>query len=149
MAKKPGYEDAKLILKLYDLRREPEMRKARQWWLTAFWPESADDFLKVVGAMGSPENNWFRQVAGYWGIAVSFVSNGILSEKLFLQPSFSGELFFILIKSRPFLKELRERTKNPDFMLNLERAILGSKEGRAMYAKMEPRVLAARPKKSV
>ncbi|HTP68790.1 MAG TPA: hypothetical protein VMJ35_07805 [Dongiaceae bacterium] len=147
MAKKPGYDDAKLILKLYDLRREPEMRKARQWWLTTFWPESADDFLKVFSVSGTPENNWFRQVVSYWGIVASFVNNGVLNEKLFLQPSFSGELFFILIKSRPFLKELRERTKNPDLMLNLERAILGSKEGRAMYAKMEPRVLAARPKK--
>jgi hypothetical protein len=147
MAKKPGYEDAKLILKLYDLRREPEMRKARQWWLTAFWPESADDFLKVFGVTGTPENNWFRQVVSYWGIVAALVKEGILNEKLFLQPSFSGELFFILAKSRPFLTELRERTKNPDLMLNLESAILGSKAGRAQYAKMEPRVLAARPKK--
>jgi hypothetical protein len=147
MAKKPGYEDAGLILKLYDLRREPEMRKARQWWLATFWPESADDFLKVIGVSGTQENNWFRQVLGYWGIVASFVDQGILNEKLFLQPSFSGELFFILAKSRQFLPELRERMKNPDLMVNLERAILGSKAGRAQYGKMEPRVLAARPKK--
>jgi hypothetical protein len=147
MAKRPGYEDAKLILQLYELRREPEMRKARQWWLITFWPESADDFMKVFGVTGTQENNWFRQVVSYWGIVAAFVVNGVLSEKLFLQPSFSGELFFILAKSRPFLKELRERTKNPELLLNLERAILGSREGRAMYAKMEPRVLAARPKK--
>jgi hypothetical protein len=146
MAKKPGYQDARLILQLYDLRREPEMRKARQWWMTTFWPESADDFLKIF-ALGSEENNWFRQVLSYWGIVTSFVLNGILSEKLFLQPSFSGELFFILAKSRPFLEELRERTKNPDLMRNLERAILGSKEGRAQYGKMEPRVHALRPKR--
>ena len=147
MPKKPSHEDAQLILKLYDLRREPEMRKARQWWLVTFWPESADDFLKVFGVSGTPENNWFRQVVSYWGIVASFVANGILNQKLFFQPSFSGELFFLLVKSRPFLAELRERTKNPDLMLNLEKAVLGSKEGRAMYAKMEPRVLAARPKK--
>lgn len=146
MPVKPDYDDARLILQLYDLRREPEMRKARQWWLTTFWPESADDFLKLF-ALGSQENNWFRQVISYWGIATSFVVNGVLSEKLFFQPAFSGELFFILIKSRPFLKELRERTKNPDLMLNLEQAILGSKQGREMFAKMEPRVQTLRPKK--
>jgi len=146
MAKKPTIEDARLILELYDLRREPEMRKARQWWLTKFWPESADDFLNVFGVSGTPENNWFRQVVSYWGIVASFVLNGVLNEMLFFQPAFSGELFFLFIKSRPFLKELRERTQNPDLMMNLERAILGSKEGRAMYAKMEPRVQAARPK---
>lgn len=147
MAKKPTYDDAKLILKLYELRREPEMRKARQWMLTTFWPESAEDFLKILGVSGTPENNWFRQVISYWGLVASFVNEGILNEQLFLQPSFSGELFFILVKARPFLKELRERTRNPELMLNVETAILGSKAGRAQFAKLEPRVLAARPKK--
>lgn len=146
MPKKPSYEDARLILKLYELRREPEMRKARQWWLTTFWPESVDDLLKIF-ELGSEQNNWFRQVVSYWGIVASFVQNGILNEKLFLQPSFSGELFFILVKMRPFLPELREQTKNPDLLLNLENAIMGSKLGRAQYAKMEPRVKALRPKK--
>ena len=36
MATKPTVEGARLILELYNLRREPEMRKARQWWLTNF-----------------------------------------------------------------------------------------------------------------
>jgi hypothetical protein len=146
MAKKPTVEDARLILELYDFRREPEMRKARQWWLTAFWPKDADEFIKVVTVMGSQENNWYRQVLSYWGIVASFVLNGVLNEKLFLQPSFSGELYFILAKVRPFLPELRDKMKNPDLMLNVEKAILGSKAGREHYAKMEPRILAARPK---
>ena len=33
MSKKASASDAELILKLYDLRREPEMRKARNWML--------------------------------------------------------------------------------------------------------------------
>jgi len=148
MAKKPTMDDARLILHLYELKREPEMRKARQWWLVTFWPNSADDYIKVARAMGTEENNWMRQVISYWGIVSSFVQNGLLNEKLFLQPSFSGEMFFILIKMRPFLNELREKTKNPDLMMNLEKAILGSKAGRAQYAKMEPRVNALRPKTS-
>lgn len=147
MAKKPTVEDARLIIELYNLRREPEMRKARQWWLVTFWPKDADEFMKVGMALGSEENNWFRQVISYWGIVTAFVLNGILNEKLFLEPSFSGELFFILAKVRSFLPELRERTKNPDLMLNVEKAILGSKAGRAQYAKLEPRVSAMRPKR--
>ena len=98
--------------------------------------------------MGTEENNWMRQVISYWGIVSSFVQNGLLNEKLFLQPAFSGEMFFILVKMRPFLNELREKTKNPDLMMNLEKAILGSKAGREQYAKMEPRVNALRPKTS-
>lgn len=46
MAKKPTMDDARLILQLYELKREPEMRKARQWWLVTFWPNSADDYIK-------------------------------------------------------------------------------------------------------
>ena len=47
MAKKATAADAEIILKLYDLRREPELRKARNWWLITFWPLTADDYLKV------------------------------------------------------------------------------------------------------
>lgn len=146
MPTKPDYDDARLILELYDLRREPEMRKARQWWLTTFWPKDVDDYMKVVVAAGTPENNWLRQVLSYWGIVAMFVNNGILNEKLFLEPSFSGELYFILAKVKPFLKDLRERTKNPHMLVNVEKAVLGSKAGREMFAQMEPRIQAMRPK---
>ena len=146
MPKKPNTDDAHLILELYNLRREPELRKARQWWLITFWPKSADDFVKVASAMGSEENNWLRQVGSYWGIATSFVLNGILSEKLFFEPAFCGELYFMFAKVRPFLKELREKAKNPDLFLMSEKAILGSKIGREHFAKTEARVAMLRPK---
>ena len=147
MPKKPTIDDAKLILKLYDLRREAELRKARQWWLITFWPKSADDFVKVATAMGSEENNWLRQVGSYWGIAVSFVLNGVVSEKLFFQVSFCGEMYFIFAKVRPFLPEIREKMKNPELFLNIEKAILGSKIAREQFAKMEGRVTAMRQQK--
>jgi len=140
MAKRPTVDEARLILELYDLRREPEMRKARQWWFTTFWPKNADDFLKVAMDFGSQENNWLRQVGSYWGIAVSFVLNGIVSEKLFFEPAFCGELYFIFAKVRPFLKEIREKTRNPDLFLLTEKAIYGSKLGRAQFEKVAPRV---------
>lgn len=146
MAKKPTAEDAQLILRLYDLRREPELRKARQWWLTTFWPNNADDFMNVGTTMGSQENNWLRQVLSYWGIAASFVVNGVLSEKLFLELAFCGELFVIFAKVKPFLKELREKTKNPALLLNVEKVILGSSLGRKQFAVFEPRVATMRPK---
>ena len=131
MAKKPTSADAQLILQLYDLRREPEMRKARHWWVANFFPDSADDFLKVARAMGTPENNWLRQVGGYWGIATSFVLQGALNEQLFLQPAFSGEMFLIYAKVHPFIKELREKMGDPEVFLNIEKVILGSKYGRS------------------
>jgi len=147
MPKKPTIEDARLILELYDLRREAEIRKARNWWLTTFWPKSAEDFIKVASAMGTEENNWLRQVGGYWSIAVSFVLNGVVSEKLFYQASFCGEMYFIFAKVRPFLPEIREKMKNPELFVNIEKAIMGSKMAREQFAKVEARVNAMRQQK--
>ena len=50
MPKKPTIDDARLILELYDLRREAEMRKARHWWVATFWPKCADDFVTMARA---------------------------------------------------------------------------------------------------
>lgn len=130
MAKKPTTSDAHLILELYDLRREAEMRKARVWWAGEFFPQSADDFIKVAWAMGTPENAWLRQVCGYWGIVTSFVNSGVLNEELFLQPGFSGELFLIYAKIHPFVKDLRKKLNDPNVFLEVEKAVTRSKWGR-------------------
>lgn len=130
MPKKPTHADAQLILKLYDLRREAEMRKARQWWLTDFWPRSVDDFMKITQAPGTPENNWFRQGASYWGMAASFVNQGVLNENLFLRPAFSGEMFFFFAKIQPFLKESREKIGDQEVFQDVEQVIKRTKWGR-------------------
>jgi hypothetical protein len=121
---KPTAADAELILKLYDLRREAELRKARHWWVVTFSPQSADDFLKVSGAFGSPENNWLRQVIGYWSIGASLVDHGALNRELFLEPSFCGEMVLIYAKVKKFLKELREKMKNDQFLAGIESLIM-------------------------
>ena len=130
MAKKATADDAGLILKLYDLRREPEMRKARNWFVTEFWPENVDDFLKVANAFPSQENSWIRQVGSYWDMAAAFVLQGALSEELFVQPGCSGEMFFVFAKIHPFLKELRQKMNNPDAWSNIEKVATGSKTAR-------------------
>ena len=140
MAKKPTVADAQLILQLYDLRREAEMRKARNWWAAEFFPQNADDFLKVAQAMGTQENNWLRQVGGYWGMVTSFVLADVLNEELFLQPGFSGELFLIYAKIHPFVKELREKLGDPEAFLNLEKAVTRTKWGRNRLQFMIKRV---------
>src|ERR1700676_246182 len=127
MPKKPTSQDARLILQLYHLRREVEMRKARHWWLADFWPRDARDYLKVENARRTKESNWLRQVVTYWGMAASFVLHDTLSQKVFLEATFYGEMFVIFAKVRPFLHELRYKTLNPDLMRNIEKVILRSK----------------------
>jgi hypothetical protein len=140
MAKKPTASDAHLILELYDLRREAEMRKARNWWVTEFFPQNADEFMKVASAVGSQENNWLRQVGGYWGMAASLVLQGVLNEDLFLQPAFSGEMFVIFAKVHPFLKELREKIGDPEMFNNIEKVITHTKWGKNRLQFMLKRV---------
>jgi len=144
MSKKPTATDAELILKLYDLRREAEMRKARNWWFVNFWPEGTDDFMKIVGAMGTQENNWLRQVAGYWSMAASLALAGTVNQELFLDPSFSGEMFFAFAKVKPFLADLRSQTKNPRLFANVEKLINSSKQGREFLKYVEGQVAARR-----
>ncbi|PYX07048.1 MAG: hypothetical protein DMG88_16005 [Acidobacteria bacterium] len=101
MPNKPTATDAELILKLYDLRREAEMRKARNWWLVDFWPQTPEDFIKIASALGTQENAWLRQVAGYWDMAASLVLHGIINADLFLEGGVSGEMVFLYAKIQP------------------------------------------------
>jgi hypothetical protein len=130
MAKKATAQDAQLVMQLYDLRREAEMRKARSWFNGEFWPANADEFLKVANQFPSQHNNWIRQVSGYWDMAASFVVRGALNEELFLEPGCSGEMFFSFAKVYPFLKELREKMGNPMMYANIERVATGTKAAR-------------------
>src|ERR1700678_1639404 len=140
MPKKPTAADAQLILRLYDLRREAEMRKARNWWSVTFWPSNADDFMKVVFAPGTPENNWLRQVSGYWSMAATFALEGALNTDLFLQPAVSGEMFIMFAKVHPFLKELREKAGEPHLFATIEKVIMSTKFGRERFKFMVKRV---------
>ena len=132
MSTHPTAADAEVIIKLYDLRREAEMRKARNWWLVTFWPETADDFLKIGMALGTQENNW-EMCAG-------MVLHGAVNEDLFMEPSFCGEMFFIFAKVRPFLNELREKFQSPSMFSNIEKLINKSEKGRETLKVFETRI---------
>lgn len=138
MAKKPTTADAELIIQLYDLRREAEMRKARNWWGGSFWPQSADDVMKVLSNFAAPENAWFRQVLGYWDMAASLVLRGALNEDLFFDNG--SEMYFVLAKVNPLLKEVRAKMQNPDLLGRVEKLATRTKEGRERLKKMEARV---------
>jgi hypothetical protein len=97
------YESADLILKLYDLRREETMRKARAW-MVSFNPESAQDVLDVLFGEHSA---YFRQVVSYWDMAASLVLAGAIDEEMFAEAN--GEHLFHFAKIEPFLEELRQK----------------------------------------
>ena len=130
MAKRATAADAQAIMQLYDLRREAEMRKARNWFTAEFWPGSIDDIMKIANSFPSQENSWLRQVGGYWDMAAAMVLHGAINEELFLEPGISGEMFFIFAKIHPFLNELREKMNNPNAWVNIEQVATRSKTAR-------------------
>jgi hypothetical protein len=98
--------DAEIILRLYEIRREEVMRKARAWVLGTFWPNSADDYFAVM-ANPDEHNAYLRQVTSYWEMAAAMVLHGTVSAELFVDCN--GEGFFLLAKFAPFLDEIRAR----------------------------------------
>jgi hypothetical protein len=111
MKNQPTYDDANLILRLYELRREPRLRQARKFIgeMKAF--KSRQDFLDTCPP-GSEENASFRMVVTYWNMAASFVVSGILNKELFFHAN-NVELLFVWEKIRGAVPELREVSKNP------------------------------------
>lgn len=142
MAGQATAADAELILKLYELRREAEMRKARAWF-AGWWPQSADVIIEMITAPPNPvENAWFRQVSGYWEMAASFVLRGVLNDELFYDSS--GEMWFTLAKVYPFLKEIREKAQVPYLFQRIEKVATSSDEARERLQMMLKRAEARR-----
>ncbi len=110
-------EEADLILKLYDLRREATMREARNWFFT-FNPTTMQD---VMEALMSEQSGYYRMVISYWDMAAALVNNGAIDEQLFNETN--GEHIFIYAKIAPVIEEIRTAFGSPDFLRNLETLI--------------------------
>ena len=99
------------ILKLYELRSEETMRKARDWFATGFHPESTEDILKILVGDHSAD---FRMVASYWDMAAAFVVFGAINDELF--NAINTEHVAVYAKLEPFLAELRAMPGIPPYL---------------------------------
>src|SRR5947208_7353750 len=107
-------ESASLILKLYDLRREPVMREARNWFFS-FNPTTTAEYME---AMMGEHSGYLRMVISYWDMAASLVNNGAVDEQMFNDAN--GEHVFIFAKIEPILEELRQQWNQPDMLKHFE-----------------------------
>lgn len=113
----PTYDDVNLILRLYELRREERMRRARAWF-PKYKAGSMDEHMKAYPP-GSEEDASFRMVTTYWDMVASFVNAGVLNQDLFLESGM--EVLFIWEKIRDMVPSWRAAAKNPTMLANLER----------------------------
>jgi hypothetical protein len=140
MPKKPTAQDAKIILQLYNLRRDPVMRAARKFMVTEFWPQSYDEFNAVLTGYGTEPNAYLRQVLTYWDMAAAMVLQGAINEELFFATN--SEPYFLFCKFGSFLAQARKDFVNPEFALNLEKLVTrpaGNKRIKGLAARLQAR----------
>jgi len=130
---KASYQDIDVVLRLYDLRREPLMRQARRFVGGKFAPKSAEDLIAIVTG-GTEESGFVLQVYGYWDMVAAFVLDGPLNEKLVYDTC--QELYFLYAKIQPHLQEFRRQMNLPEWMRSIETLVERSPEGRERVAGM-------------
>jgi hypothetical protein len=112
-------EDANLIMRLYELRREETMRQARDWFTTDFAPQSAQDLL---AAIRGADNAKYRMVTTYWDMAAAFVNHGAIDEELF--NDIHNEHIAVFAKIEPYLAEFRQLAGTPWYLTHLEQLVM-------------------------
>jgi hypothetical protein len=121
------FESAQLNLQLFELRREPILREARDWFLREFNPESFADLVVLVRG---ERNASFRMVLSYWDMAASLVTTGAIDADAFRAAH--GEIFATFSKIYLYLGELRSASGEPDFCKHVETVVLSAPDAEAI-----------------
>ena len=130
--------EAELILKLFELRREPVMRQARDWFAIQFDPETAADVKNVI--LGEHSGH-LRMLISYWEMAAALVHHDAITLELFNDTN--GEYMMVFAKLEPLLGELREMF-GPQLLTNLEKLVDATPNGRERSAMVRGRMKAMR-----
>ena len=131
---KRSTEQAELILRLYELRRETVMREARSFVGGEFLPHSDDELVAIV-SKGGKETGFVLQVYGYWDMVCAFVRHGMLSEALVYDTC--QEMYFQYAKIQPHLHGFRRKMNLPEWMQSIEKVVGGSAKGKKRVAAMQ------------
>jgi len=111
------HDQANLLLKLYDLRREPRLREARTWFAQSFDARTPEE-MNSRYPMGSDANASFRMVVSYWDMAAGLVNRGLIDDELFFENG--GEAWFVWERLRALAPAMRAASKNPHAWSQLE-----------------------------
>lgn len=134
--KTPDYQDADIILRLYDLRREAVMRESRSVMTGKFWPKTYEDFIALTKPE-HPHNAAYRQVTSFWEMAYSFARHGIVNADFMAENA--GEGIFVFAKIAPFVTRYRSEV-SPTAFTNVEWLTQNSKVGHEKFELLKQRV---------
>ena len=111
------HEQVNLMLRLYDIRREPRLREARDWYVRNFKPTSLEDVMNVA-APNSQENAYMRMVLSYWDMAANIVNRGLIDEEFFFEST--GEQWMVWEQVKPVLGAWRTMFGSQKVFRNME-----------------------------
>lgn len=119
MGTKPTHEQAQLHLQVYDQRREPRLRQARDWFFKNYIVNTFDDSARIA-APGTENGAFMMMVISYWEQACALLNYGLLHEDLFFETN--GEFFGVWERVKPAVPKAREVFANKQWLSNLEQA---------------------------
>lgn len=111
------YEEVNLMLKLYEMRREPRLRQARSWFLEHFHPSTPEEMIERF-PQGGEENTFIRMVISYWDMVAGIVNRGLINDELFFESN--GEIWVVWDRMRSIVPAWRAAFKNPLLFSNIE-----------------------------
>jgi hypothetical protein len=113
----PTSEQINLMLRFYELRREPRLRQAREWFVRNFNATTLEAAMKNY-PFGSEGNTFMRMTLSYWDMAANLVNRGLMDEELFFETT--GEQWLVWERIKPLVPAWRAAFKNPNVFSNLE-----------------------------
>jgi hypothetical protein len=132
----PDHHDAELVLRLYELRREPVLREARRYMVAEFWPANLEAALAITKG-DHPGNAAYRQVSTYWEMAYGMARHGIVNPDYLVESNSEGLLVFA--KFAAWLDGFRQAT-SPRSFRHAEWIAAHCEEGRTVFAAYRERV---------
>src|SRR5467141_4059123 len=109
-------EQVNLMLRLYEERREPRLREAREWFAANFQVKNEGEMMRLCPP-GSKENAYVRMVLGYWEMVASIVNRGLIDEEFFFESN--GEQWVVWEQVKPVIGVWGPLPSSPNFLAHL------------------------------
>ena len=111
------HDQAELLLKLYDMRREGRLRQARAWFVENYSASTPEEMMSKYPP-GSEANTNIRMVTSYWDMVANIVNRGLIDDDFFFENT--GEMWLVWDRIRGVVPAWRAAFKNPHIFASLE-----------------------------
>ena len=101
------------------MRREPELRRARKWFMSEYQPASWAE-VKARYLSNQDEDRWYRMTTSYWEMVGTMVNRGVLHAEMFFDHT--GEDILTWNKIAGMIADARADIR-PTYLFQFERLV--------------------------